>query len=265
LTRFISQTEGKWPDMEYVSAKRRGLLVVSKRLGAGGNKVWRIDRHDNVLEEEYFQSDWPASATVIDNRDPMHRRGWTYFTISGRINAREVSGTGRIPFVYAAGKRFSPWFELQLGDGSKIADTGAQACVLDRSGKMVAKYEGGSFFKGLAQPWMGLHTIDTVRRDAAEQWVTFETGNVSSSDKAKVILTCEQVKLVYTINMETDVIERITFTANDGGEGELIFSYLQDIDNVGNEFTLPRVRNYRQPQQDPPGMLWLVNLITNRW
>jgi len=265
LTRFISQVEGKQAEMEYVSGIRKGLLVISKRSGAHGNKIWRIDRHFNALEEEYFQSDWPSSARVIDNRDAMHGRGWTYFRISGRLNAEQISGTGRIPFVYAAGKRFSPWLELQLGDGSRIADSGAQACVFDKSGKLVAKYEGGSFFKGLAQPWMGLHTIDTVRRDAAEQQVMFETGNVSSSDKAEVVLTCEQAKLVYTIDMETDVIEKITFTANDGGEGELIFSYLQDIDNVGNEFTLPRVRSYRRPQQDPPGMLWLVNLMTNRW
>ena len=265
LTRFISQVEGRQTDMEYVSGRRKGLLVISKRSSAHGNRIWRIDRHLNVLEEEYFQSGWPASATVIDNRDTMHGRGWTYFRISGRINGEKVSGSGRIPFVYAASKRFGPWFELQLADGLRIADSGAQACVFDRSGKVVAKYEGGSFFKGLGQPWMGLHTIDTVRRDAAEQQVMFETGNVSSSDKAEVVLTCEQVKLVYTIDMETDVIEKITFTANDGGEGELIFSYLQDIDNVGNEFTPPRMRSYRQPQQDPPGMLWLVNLITNRW
>ena len=265
LTRFISKTEGKQTDMEYVSGRRKGLLVISKRSGADGNRIWRIDRHRNVLEEEYFQSDWPASATVIDNRDPMHGRGWTYFRISGRINGEKVSGTGRMPFVYATSRQFRPWLELRLANESRIVDSGARACVLDRSGKVVAKYEGGSFFKGLAQPWMGLHTIDTVRRDAAEQRVMFEISNVSSGDKAEVVLTCEQVKLVYTINMETDVIEKITFTANDGGEGELVFSYLQDINNVGSEFTLPRVRSNRGPQQDPPGMLWLVNLITNRW
>ncbi len=264
-SRFNSRGEGKQADMEYVSSRRKGLRVISRRCSDHGDRIWRIDRHSNVLEEEYFQFDWPESARIVDNRDAMHRRGWTYFRVSGQLNGQKVSGTGRIPFVYAASKRFSPWLELQLGGRSKIVDNGAAACVFDRSGKVAAKYEGGGFFKGLGQPWMGLHTIDTVRRDAAEKQVTFETGNVSSSDKVEVVLTCEQARLVYTVNMETDVIEKITFTANDGGEGELVFSYLQDIDNVGNEFTLPRVGSYRGPQQDPPGMLWLVNLITNRW
>ena len=265
LTRFISQVEGKQADMEYISSRRKGLLVISKRSSDQGNRIWRIDRHFNVLEEEYFQSDWPASATVIDRRDTMHRRGWTHFRISGRLNGEEVSGAGRIPFVYAASKRFSPWLELQLGNGSKIVDSRAQACVFDGSGKILARYGGGSFFKGLGQPWMGLHTIDTVRRDAAEKQVWFETKKISGDNEAEVVLTIEQARLVYTIDMKTDVIEKIAFTADDGVEGELMFSYLQDIDNAGNEFTLPKVRSYRGPQQDPPGMLWLVNLITNRW
>ncbi len=265
LTRFISQVEGKQADMEYVSGGRKGLLVISKRSGADGNKIWQIDRHSNVLEEEYFQSDWPASTTIIDNRDAMHGRGWTYFRISGRIDGQEVSGTGRIPFVYAASKRFGPWLHLKLADGLTIVDDGARACVLDRSGNTVAKYEGGSFFKGLGQPWMGLHTIDTVRRDAAEQHVAFETGNISSNDRAQVVLRCEKVRLVYTINMDTDVVEKIALTASDGSKGELIFSYLEDIDNVGGEFVPPTVRSDRGPQQDHPGMLWLEELMSGSW
>lgn len=112
---------------------------------------------------------------------------------------------------------------------------------------------------------MGLHTIDTVRRDAAEQRVSFETKKISGGSKVEVVLTGEQVKLVYTIDMETDVIEKITFSTGNGGEGELRFSYLQNIDNLGNEFTRPRTGSYRKPQQSPPGMLWLVKLINNRW
>ncbi len=261
LRRFISQVEGKQADMEYVSSKRKGLLVISGRSSEHGDRIWRIDRHSNVLEEEYFQFDWPESTRIVDNRDAMHKRGWTYFRIAGQINGKEVSGTGRIPFTYAASKLYSPWLELQLGDGSKIVDTGTEACVYDGSGKTLARYKAGSFFRGFGRPWMGLHTIDTVRRDAAEKQLWFETKRISGS-KAKVILTSEQVKLVYIIDMETDVIEKITFSIGNGGEGELKFSYLQNIDDAGDEFSPPKAGgSYRRTRQEPPGMLWFVKLM----
>jgi RNA polymerase sigma factor (sigma-70 family) len=265
LSRFISRVEGKPADMEYVSSKRKGLLVISERSTEDGNKIWRIDRHFNILEEEYFQFDWPQSTRIVDNRDSMHKRGWTYFRITGQINGQKVTGSGRIPFVYAARQRAYPWLELKLGDGSKIVDSPTGTCVFDRSGKPVVSYEGGSLFKGLGRPWMGLHTIDTVRRDAAEKQIWFETKNIPGSKKTAVVLTTEQLKLVYTIDMETDVIEKIVFTTDDGNEGEMEFTYLQDIDDIGDEFAEPRIASYRSLRQEPPGMLWLVKLIDNHW
>jgi hypothetical protein len=112
---------------------------------------------------------------------------------------------------------------------------------------------------------MGLHTIDTVRRDAAERQVWFETKYKLQEDKAEVVVTCDQVKLVYTIDMETDVIDKITFEVDDVAAGELVFSYLQDIDNVGREFTEPRAKSSRGSKQDPPGILWLSKLVMDRW
>ena len=265
LTDFLSRIAGRPDDMEYVSGKGKGLLVISKLSSDHGDRIWRIDRHFNVLEEEYFQFDWPESTKIIDNRDEMHKRGWTYFRISGLLNGQQVSGTGQIPFVYSASKRFGPWLKAQIGSSLKIADSGSVTCVFDASGKTVARYTGGSFFKGLGRPWMGIHTIDTIRRDAAEKEMWFETKNISGASKAEVVLTGEQARLVYTIDMETDVIEKITFSTGSGDEGELRFSYLQNIDNPGSEFTRPGAGSYRTPQQSPPGMLWLVKLINNRW
>jgi len=114
LSEFIAQVEGRPADMEYVSTKKKGLLVICKRSTAGDSKIWRIDRHVNVLEEEYFQLDWPESTRVIDNRDTMHRRGWTYFRITGRIGGEQVAGVGRIPFVYATSKWHYPWLRQLL-------------------------------------------------------------------------------------------------------------------------------------------------------
>ncbi|MFC1636218.1 RNA polymerase sigma factor [Planctomycetota bacterium] len=265
LSGFISRIEGGQTPMETVPNRRKGLLVISERHSDSGDRVWRIDRHTNVLEEEYFQSNWPESAKKIDHRDKMHKRGWTYFKITGHMNGEHISGTGQMPFFYETSKMHTPWLRLQLSNGLRIVDTGKEACVFDGSGKVVARYAGGSFFAGLGRPWMGLHTIDTVRRDGAERQVSFETKHIRRGNKAEVILTCDQVKLVYTIDMETDVIEKIMFLSDNTGEGELRFSYMQDIDNAGYEFTQPKVRTNRGSQQSPPGMLWLVRLMNDRW
>jgi hypothetical protein len=148
-----------------------------------------------------------------------------------------------------------------MANGVTIADNGQQACVWAGDGKMVARSQGGSFFVGLGRPWMGLHTIDTVRRDAAQERLRFETRHTPGSDKAQVLLTCEQGKLVYTIDLETDVIDKIKLSPTNGRGGELIFSYLQDVDEVTEEFTERRVaRASRLSKRQSPGVLWPMYL-----
>jgi hypothetical protein len=242
LTEFLSRVEGKSVEMERVANKSRSLLVIASSRGADERDSW-VTRHYNVLDEDYFQCDWPKGTRTIDNRDQMHKRGWTYFKITGQINGKEVQGRGRIPFVYAAGKRHRPWMVLKVGEG-----------IVNEAG-----------FAGLSRPWMGLHTIDTIRRDAAKERIWFETKYNKRSGKAEVVLKPEDEQIVYTIDMEKDVIEKITFLANDGREGELRFSYLQELEPVTDEFIPPRRRRSAGLRRDPPGMLWLVKLVNNEW
>ena len=124
--------------------------------------------------------------------------------------------------------------------------------------------EAGSF-AGLSRPWMGLHTIDTVRRDAAEKQIWFETKYSSAGNKAQVKLTKGSSEVIYNIDMEKDVIDKITFSTSDGRSrtetGEMIFTYVQEINGVGNEFAKPRsVKSYGTSQRKPVGMLWLMEL-----
>jgi len=262
LREFISKVEGRREEMEYVPGGGEGLLVIARTdLNANASHS-RIIRHHHILDEEYFRYDWPARLRTVDNRDPMHRRGWTYFTVQGRIDGQRVWGSGRIPFVYAASQEHSPWLRLKVGNRLRIVDSGEEALLYDESGKVTASYARGSFFKGLSRPWMGLHTIDTVRRDAAQQRVWFETKYDRSKGKAEVELTCDQGKLVYTIDMEADVVDKITFSTTDGKKVELRFSYLQDIDKAGDEFLEPRIRrSHGSKRRKSPGMLWLTQLI----
>jgi RNA polymerase sigma-70 factor (ECF subfamily) len=235
LREFLSQVEGKAEDMKYVPSYRNGLLVVVKH--DQNNNYSQFTFRSDVSDEECFRYRWPAGARVIDNRDEMHKRGWTYFTITGQINGKEVQGRGRIPFVYAVSLEHWPWLELKVGDR-----------IVNEAG-----------FAGIGRPWIGLHTVDTIRRDAAQKQIWFETEYKKRNGKAEVALKHKDGKIMYTINMKKDVVESIEFSGDT--QGRLNFNYLQDIDNIGNEFAEPRWKSSMQGHQDMLGMLWLVRLV----
>jgi len=260
LTDFLCQVEAGTRTMNHIAATGRGLLVIATRSKANdSNRPWAI-RHYNVLDEDYFQGDWPATASTFDERDAMHRRGWTYFRVTGQINGQNVIGTGRIPFVYLASKRYSPWLKLQVGSLT-VADTYKEAYLRRPPPGEFETYEGGSFFKGLARPWMGLHTIDTVRRDAAERCIWFETKLMPGSRVAQVELACRAVRLVYKIDLQTDVVDEIGFFTDKGDIGNLEFSYLQSLDGVSEEFVPPASPRRWTVPKDGRGLLWLVQLV----
>ena len=256
---FICQMEDRPNNMDRISATGRGLLVVAERNKANdAAKPWAI-RHYNILDEDYFQSDWPASARSVDNRDEMHQRGWTYFRLTGQINGRGVFGTGRIPFVYSRSARYSPWLKLQVGNLT-VVDTARDAYVQSSASDQIQTYRAGSFFKGLLRPWAGFHTIDTVRRDAAQQRIPFEARLMPGSEVAEVELNYQGMKLVYKIDLKTDVIDEITFSTDQGVVGNLRFSYLQSIDGVSGEFASPIGPRQRTDLQNSSGLLWLIEL-----
>jgi len=260
MTEFICQVEGSKNNMKHVAPRGKDLLVVAAQGQKNDdNQLW-VTRHDNVLEEDYFQSDWPATAKTFDNRDEMHKRGWTYFRVIGQVNGQNVFGTGRIPFVNLTSKQYGPWLKLQVGSLS-IVDTYKEAYISGPTSAEANTYKGGSFFKGLCRPWMGLHTIDTVRRDAAEQRIRFETRHTPDSQFAEVELTGENARIVYKIDMETDVVDEITFSTDQGNTGNLKFSYLQSVDGVSQEFIPPVKPKNPTNTGSGPGILWLVQLM----
>jgi len=261
LTDFLCQVEPGTKAMNHIAANGRGLLLIAARSKAKDiDQSWAV-RHHNVLEEDYFQSDWPAKAKVFDNRDAMHKRGWTYFRVSGKVNGQNVFGTGRIPFVYAASEQYSPWLRLQVGS-LMIVDTYTEAYLNRLQSDQFETYAGGSFFKGLTRPWMGIHTIDTVRRDVAEQRISFETKHTPGSQFAQVELICKGLKIIYKIDMEIDVIDEITFSTDQGNKGNLKFSYLQSIEGAGaTEEFKPPIPKRRRASNSSPGLLWLAKLV----
>ncbi|MHC4728432.1 MAG: RNA polymerase sigma factor, partial [Planctomycetota bacterium] len=265
LREFLSLVGGKPIEPEYVPCtdRARNLLVTVRRDAEKSNNILETVRHYNVVEQEFFQYDWPEGTKRIDNRDAMRKRGWTYFKITGQINGEEVLGYGRIPFVYQMYRSHYAWIKLKVGAVLEIVDGANGANIYGSNRKLLATYPSGSFMKGLARPWMGLHTIDTIRRDAAEKSIWFESRYSSGREKTEVTLSREHIKLVYTIDMKNDIVEKITFVRSDkntAAEDALQISYLQNIDQTPDEFTSPKVRTNSSLSKTPPGIQWLFRL-----
>lgn len=171
-----------------------------------------------------------------------------------------VSGAGRLPLVYAASRTRSPWIEIRLGDKIRAVDTKEGAVVYDKDNRVVARYPAGSFFKGLGRPWLGLHTIDTVRRDAAGQELPFQTQYDSRTDLATVVVQSEPMALTYTIDMTRDLISRLDMSSTTV-TGELMFTYLEEEDSSSNQFAEPRVAAGGPTKSNTQGVLWLLDVL----
>lgn len=257
---FLSRMRGKPLDMQAVDARGKGLLVVAERKAEGAAaQPWAM-KYANVLNEDYFQSDWRSDATVADNRDAMHKRGWTYFRISGQLNGRTVAGVGRIPFVYASITDHGPWLKLRVGSNMTFLDCDTGAYLLDARDTVVGKYPHGGFFKGLSRPWMGLHTMDIVRRDAAERQIPFQTTLAPDGKDVQVTVVHSRTRLVYRIDLNADVVKSIAFFVDSAPVGQLDFEYSQDLPEARSDFITPKVPNYRGSVSEDAGMLWLSRL-----
>jgi len=75
-----------------------------------------------------------------------------------------------------------------------------------------------------------------------------------------VELHYQGIRLVYTIDLETDVIDQITFSTDQGVVGNLKFSYLQSMNGIRGEFVSPVGPGQRTDLQDSSGLLWLIEL-----
>jgi len=219
----------------------RGAWGVGREFGGAGLLVKVIyddegqvadvqwERDFNILREEIFQHPWSIESeeSIIDLRDEIHKQGWAFIRVTGQIGGTSVSGAGRIPLVAGMAGEYWPWLRLELG-GQPAA----------------------SSFAGLGRPWLGLHTIDVVRRDAKQAGMEFSEPREIDSHRVEITVSHRgevvrqkaegkrqkreegsgyPVKLVYTINMEKDWVEKIEFYRPGGEkEGEMNFSYSQE-------------------------------------
>ncbi len=263
LSRFISLMEGGSPGIERCDSVGRGLLVICEPSDSQNDRIWRIDRHANVLDEVFFQYDWPGSTPVVDTRDAIHRQGWAAFTASGTVAGRRIRITGRMPLVYAAFDSHRPRLQVVVDGVVRWFDAESGAVEYDSASGVIARYSPHSLFRGLARPWMGLHTVDTVRRDAAEQQIPFETQRIDENT-VQVTLMQDHRRLAYTIDLEADAIEAVLFEQYDGRQwkvvGRLAFSYAQQL-GAEPEFPAFAGRGGSGSVKRGAGRIWMMDLF----
>jgi RNA polymerase sigma-70 factor (ECF subfamily) len=258
LYQFIaSQSKGSAvprPAGIHFTTQQRGLLIIED--STGGDRRAQVEQHLNLLEEEYFQYHWGTQIRVVDQRDEMHQRGWTVMEISGQFDGQPISGKGQIPFVYAACKVHRPWLEIRIGP-ERLIDSihGSEWIASDGS---VHGYPANRFFEGLIRPWMGLHTIDIIRRDAAIRGIAFETQRLAE-DKVAIILHQGEIRIEYRISLDHDLIE--TITLHHGPQsGQIHFDYHQTLPPNLSAWSEPQLLETDR-RYDTAETLWIMDLM----
>jgi len=275
FTEFLDGVEGEIPGVNYYRDSKTGLLT-----GVLDSRFYNVDSYEynivyNTLEKTTFDSfryPWPQDADVVDERDQMHKRRWTYFTVSGRIDNLVIDGKGRIPFVYDAIFENKPWLHLDIAGRLQIVDCPWGAYTVADNGEIMTVCPAGSFFKGLSRPWMGMHTADLIRRDAVKRQISFSLEKLdynpseSRYERAVITMFTDTAKsrpvMRYFIDVTTDVVDRIEFLSDSGEvKGRLDFTYYQDIEKIEDEFAEPeKFKLPKRKKSNEPGIEWLIRL-----
>lgn len=127
-----------------------------------------------------------------------------------------------------------------------------------------ARYAPGAFFRALSRPWEGLHTLDTIRRDAAHYRLWFETQRIPHTQQVTVTVIQGEFRIVYTVEMDTDLVREIQFFEGQIAQGQLSIDYLKD--GKGSiDVTEPKLIRRRPTRHKPLDTLWMLNLMKEAW
>lgn len=215
--------------------------------------------------------DAPTGMEVVDERDAMHKRGWTYFQVEGRLEGRKIEGFGCLPFAYRASKQHPAWVRLSVDGRPAMVDDGQVACQMDADGKVEEAFPGGALFKGMARPWMGYHTADIIRRDAAGERIWFSAERIEPENTIAVTLVDDrgeiQHMLKYTVSETRDVLERIEIWRGPQGVfservGDLVFRYDDRMTQPVGDVSRPSVTAVAESvRREPATVLWPLRLL----
>ena len=262
FTRFLDRMEGRTSSLRYVPLSKQGLVVRVE------NQV-NQDMKQQILpldlsQEEFLQYGWPAHVDLVDQRDAMHKRGWTYFSVHGKLHDQEVAGRGRIPFVSSQSEAHSAWLRLTVGSACTLWDNGRRAGMIHHNNTGIRHFRGGSFLQGLSRPWLGIHSVDSIRRDAALYEHTSETTANVKQQTVSVSVQSGQQRLDYLIDMHQDLVREIRFFQGQDEVGELAFDYRQSVEENDTRFLAPKGKTRRPTRVHGTEDLWLFTIMEKR-
>ena len=261
FVKFIFSQVGYDSRLSYERKFLSGLIKYSVDNRVPDYPDYKCKYSYNSLELSDLSSTWPQTDIIVDMRDQMHKRGWTFFEITGYINDMEITGAGRIPFVYDMYQDHLPWMSLRVGDDEVYIDYPGTIAMAKTEQKTLL-YENETFFEGFCRPWGGLPCIDSVRRDAAKRRLRFTTEDQGSQAIVTVFVNVgrSQVAIVYYIDKDVDVIRSIQFVKGKKVFGKLYFDYMQDISTADAEkFSEPQI-DVTSMKGKRPDNLWLSTL-----
>jgi hypothetical protein len=277
MAAFFDKIEEPQEGVEYKRDPATGLLVQLRDNRFANAQGFTSDISYNKLDEKTFDSfryKWP-SAEIVDERDEIHRQGWTLVQISGTLGHRAVQGHCRIPFTYNKSREFPPLMKMNIGAEQVLIDCPAGAYVLNNDNRMIASYPAGTFFKGFMRPWYGMHTVDIIRRDAARHRIAFTVENQDydkeMDDFRRKQITLHDapdhpdVNIVIRVDLEMNQIETMEFMSATAPLGKLEFSYPQDPAAIKEEIALPIIKKSWLVRERPLQTLWLIKLVEESW
>lgn len=260
LVQFLDTVEQRTSTSYCALQRVPGLCVVEKVREHLSASSFSSSINTKLIVESGFLYPWSVNTQQVDARDPRHRRGWTFFRIDGQIKGQMVEGRGRIPFSSEHFPEHFPWLMLQVGHWQYV-DT-PQLSARRHSSDVIFTYPGGSFCVGMARPWTPLHTLDNIRRDAAQTQIPFSTRLVTP-DRVEVTLRLDAHQLCYTINLLDDLIESIRWLdQNNHPIGSLSFTYLDNLDEPIREVEIPYAERSGKSEKTP-GLCWLLQLMSD--
>jgi hypothetical protein len=265
LRRFLDHVEGRRTQAEWVKPSRGSMLVIQGH-NEQGSYQQTIPNYDPT-DEEFFVLPWPRELRRVDERDVLHKQGWGYFHVSGNLGDDKIQGSGRLPLVPAYVKDHDPRLSLSVGDTLILRDGPSGALVYGQKEKRVIRYPKGFFFHGLSRPWTGLHSLDTVRRDAAQYGLPFEARQHQDGDSNVIIvsITDEEMRYDYHIDMYHDLVRDVYCFKVGVSIGQIHIDY-QASRTPNNRVVDKSVIPYhsRQQQKGPKGW-WLTALVNGLW
>jgi len=260
LAMFLGSFQNQQPKSRMNFSAERDLLIAATKRKGTSNITFSLQDYDALMEER-FQYNWPAQSNVVDKRDSIHQQDWCYFTMEGTFKNRKISGLGQIPFKYPVSQTRPAWFALKIDDTIVLFDRDERAILKNSSGS-ISSFPPQTFFTGLNKPWMGLHCIDTVRRDAAMSKIGFGTEMLSDEALCKVSLRHQKGSIEYTIDLYKDLIEKISFLDESGRPcGDIILQYSLTAPATLELFKKPVLKKYSVSVKRER-IHWLAELVS---